>query len=50
MLFRSESFIIEGVTTTAPFLSRVMQHPRFIAGDVDTKFLERETSLFKEHV
>jgi len=45
-----ESFIIEGVTTTAPFLSRVMQHPRFIAGDVDTKFLERETSLFKEHV
>ncbi len=45
-----ESFIIEGVTTTAGFLSRVMQHPRFIAGDVDTKFLERESSLFKEHV
>ncbi|MGQ0639991.1 MAG: acetyl-CoA carboxylase biotin carboxylase subunit [Gemmatimonadaceae bacterium] len=43
-----ESFIIEGVTTTASFLSRVMQHPRFIAGDVDTKFLEKETSLFKE--
>ncbi|HJU72604.1 MAG TPA: acetyl-CoA carboxylase biotin carboxylase subunit [Gemmatimonadaceae bacterium] len=45
-----ESFIIEGVTTTASFLSRVMQHPKFVAGDVDTKFLERETSLFKEHV
>jgi acetyl-CoA carboxylase biotin carboxylase subunit len=43
-----ESFIIEGVTTTAPFLSRVMQNPRFRAGDFDTKFLERETSLFKE--
>ncbi|MEW5917127.1 MAG: acetyl-CoA carboxylase biotin carboxylase subunit [Gemmatimonadota bacterium] len=43
-----ESFIIEGVTTTAPFLSRVMQNARFRAGDVDTKFLERETSLFKE--
>ncbi|MGH7709869.1 MAG: acetyl-CoA carboxylase biotin carboxylase subunit [Gemmatimonadaceae bacterium] len=43
-----ESFIIEGVTTTASFLSRVMQHPRFIAGDVDTRFLERESSLFKE--
>ena len=43
-----ESFIIEGVITTAPFLSRVMQHPKFIAGDVDTKFLERESSLFKE--
>ena len=37
-----ESFIIEGVTTTMPFLARVMQHPQFRAGDVDTKWLERE--------
>ena len=36
-----DSFIIEGVTTTIPFLSRVMRHPDFIAGRVDTKFLER---------
>jgi acetyl-CoA carboxylase biotin carboxylase subunit len=43
-----ESFIIEGVTTTAPFLGRVMMHPSFRAGDVDTKFLERESSLMKE--
>ncbi|MEP7348154.1 MAG: acetyl-CoA carboxylase biotin carboxylase subunit, partial [Gemmatimonadaceae bacterium] len=43
-----ESFIIEGVTTTAPFLARVMMHEKFRAGDVDTKFLERESSLFKE--
>ena len=43
-----EGFIIEGVTTTIPFLARVMQNPRFIAGDVDTKFLERETDLLKE--
>ena len=43
-----ESFIIEGVTTTIPFLARVMQNPRFQAGDVDTKFLERETDLMKE--
>ncbi|HEY7569215.1 MAG TPA: acetyl-CoA carboxylase biotin carboxylase subunit [Gemmatimonadaceae bacterium] len=43
-----ESFIIEGVTTTASFLSRVMQHPKFVAGDVDTRFLEREKGLFKE--
>jgi acetyl-CoA carboxylase biotin carboxylase subunit len=43
-----ESFIIEGVTTTIPFLGRVMANPRFIAGDVDTKFLERETSLFED--
>ena len=43
-----ESFIIEGVTTTMPFLARVMRNKKFRAGDVDTKFLERETELFKE--
>jgi acetyl-CoA carboxylase biotin carboxylase subunit len=43
-----ESFIIEGVPTTIPFLARVMTNPRFIAGDVDTKFLERESELMKE--
>jgi acetyl-CoA carboxylase biotin carboxylase subunit len=37
-----ESFIIEGVTTTSPFLAKVMEHPKFRAGDFDTKFLERE--------
>jgi acetyl-CoA carboxylase biotin carboxylase subunit len=45
-----ESFIIEGVTTTIPFLGRVMMHKRFQAGDVDTKFLEREGELMKEPV
>jgi acetyl-CoA carboxylase biotin carboxylase subunit len=45
-----DSFIIEGVTTTAPFLGRVMMHPKFRAGDVDTKFLEREGQLMKEPV
>ena len=43
-----ESFIVEGVTTTIPFLARVMQNKRFQAGDVDTKFLERESDLMKE--
>jgi len=43
-----ESFVIEGVTTTIPFLTRVMQNPRFQAGQVDTKFLEREKDLMKE--
>ena len=43
-----ESFIIEGVTTTIPFLARVMQNRRFQSGDVDTKFLEREPDLMKE--
>ena len=43
-----DSFIIEGVTTTIPFLGRVMQNPRFISGKFDTKFLEREPELMKE--
>jgi acetyl-CoA carboxylase, biotin carboxylase subunit len=33
--------VIEGVHTTIPFLREVMMNPHFIAGDVDTKFLER---------
>jgi acetyl-CoA carboxylase biotin carboxylase subunit len=43
-----ESFIIEGVTTTIPFLGRVMMHKKFQAGEVDTKFLEREGELMRE--
>ncbi len=43
-----EGFIIEGVTTTIPFLGRVMANPRFQAGEVDTKFLERESDLMRE--
>ena len=41
-----ESFIIEGPTTTIPFLAKVMQNATFQSGDFDTKFLERETDLF----
>src|SRR5688500_6175119 len=43
-----DSFVIEGVTTTIPFLARVMQNDRFVRGDVDTKFLEREPELFRD--
>jgi acetyl-CoA carboxylase biotin carboxylase subunit len=43
-----DSFIIEGVTTTIPFLGRVMRHPDFIEGKIDTKFLEREPQLLKD--
>ena len=45
-----ESFIIEGVTTTIPFLARVMMSKEFQAGDIDTKFLERQPDLMKEPV
>jgi acetyl-CoA carboxylase biotin carboxylase subunit len=41
-------FIVEGITTTVPFLGRVMQNARFQAGEVDTKFLERESDLLRE--
>jgi len=40
-----DSFIIEGVTTTIPFLKRVIHHPDFQAGQVDTKFLTRVPEL-----
>jgi acetyl-CoA carboxylase biotin carboxylase subunit len=40
-------FIIEGVTTTIPFLGRVIMDPAFQAGEVDTKFLERSPHLFQ---
>jgi acetyl-CoA carboxylase biotin carboxylase subunit len=42
-----DSFILEGVTTTIPFLARVIRHPAFVAGEVDTRFLERESHLFR---
>ncbi len=42
-----DSFILEGVTTTIPFLARVIHHSAFVAGDVDTKFLEREPQLLR---
>ena len=40
-----DSFIVEGVTTTIPFLRAVICHPEFEAGAVDTKFLERNKDL-----
>jgi len=35
-----EEFIIEGVHTTIPFLRKVLTHDDFVAGNVDTHFLE----------
>lgn len=45
-----DSFILEGVTTTIPFLARVIRHPDFVAGSVDTRFLERESHLLRPEV
>ncbi len=38
-----EEFVIEGVDTTIPFHLEVLKHPKFVAGDFNTKFLETET-------
>jgi acetyl-CoA carboxylase, biotin carboxylase subunit len=42
-----DSFILEGVTTTIPFLARVIKSPKFVAGEIDTRFLERESHLLR---
>jgi acetyl-CoA carboxylase biotin carboxylase subunit len=42
-----DSFILEGVTTTIPFLSRLIRNREFVAGDIDTKFLERHPTLLR---
>ena len=42
-----DTFVLEGITTTIPFLGRVIRHPDFVAGKIDTKFLERESHLLK---
>ena len=44
-----DGFIVEGVTTTIPFLGRVLQSEAFESGDVDTKFLERQSHLLEPH-
>ncbi len=36
-----ESFIVEGVKTTIPFLLELLHDPDVIAGNIDTKFIER---------
>ena len=41
MRFALESFVIQGIHTTAAYLLEIMNDPDFIAGDFDTKFVER---------
>ena len=35
-----EEFIIEGIKTTIPFHSKLMEHPDYISGNYTTKFME----------
>jgi acetyl-CoA carboxylase biotin carboxylase subunit len=36
-----DMFVIEGIHTTIPLHQRIMTHPDFVAGKLDTHFLER---------
>jgi acetyl-CoA carboxylase biotin carboxylase subunit len=37
-----DTFVVQGITTTIPFLGRVMADPHFARGEVHTKFLETD--------
>jgi acetyl-CoA carboxylase biotin carboxylase subunit len=39
-----DSFVIEGVSTTIGFLSKIVRDEEFLAGDVDTSFIDRYLS------
>ena len=43
-----EQFVIDGITTNIAFVRRVLDHPSFRAGTVDTGFLDREGALLTE--
>jgi pyruvate carboxylase subunit A len=42
-------YVIVGVKTNIPFHMAVMENPRYVEGDLDTGFIDRETGLF-DHI
>jgi acetyl-CoA carboxylase biotin carboxylase subunit len=36
-----DEFVVEGISTNIPFHQKLVEHPDFIAGNVDTGFLAR---------
>jgi acetyl-CoA carboxylase biotin carboxylase subunit len=40
-----DEFVVEGIKTNIPFHRRLMDHPDFVAGRLDTNFIERATEL-----
>ena len=40
-------FVVEGVQTTIPFHLRVLDHPRFVSGDVSTHFIDDHLREFE---
>ncbi len=47
MLRALDEFVIEGVKTTIPLHKRILKHPKFVAGDFTTKFLEQHPELLQ---
>ncbi len=41
-------YIIVGVKTNIPFHKAVMENPRFVNGDLSTRFIDRETTLIDD--
>jgi acetyl-CoA carboxylase biotin carboxylase subunit len=50
MRWALDQFVIQGPKTTIPFLGKLMLDPDFVAGDVDTKWLERNFERFRDVV
>ena len=42
MLFRSDTFEVEGIGHNLPFVAAVMDHPRFVSGNITTAFIAEE--------
>lgn len=40
-------FIIDGIKSTIPFFSKILDHPDFLSGDINTQFLDKITSIKK---
>ena len=41
-------YVIVGVKTNIPFHMAVMENSRYVEGDLDTGFIDRETGLFDD--
>jgi pyruvate carboxylase subunit A len=41
-------YVILGIQTNIPFHKAVMKNPRFAAGELETHFIERETTLLDD--
>jgi acetyl-CoA carboxylase, biotin carboxylase subunit len=48
MRFALESFVVQGIHTTIPFLLELMSDADFAAGNIDTKFVERRMAAARE--